>query len=290
MSLRKWTKVQKKCCLRRKHRVGAVSISPKRSTDKIRLGVRGDGRFWLEDEEGILDVSVHSHVLGYKRPKGLKIINQISSESQLLIGNPDRELTKYDYILAVDTNTRTISGTPMSASAVFSAKFEDSSNDDKAILRGVFSEYYEFRQMNQSSELIAWWFVIKGILEDPVYDVNKKFAVVVDAHLGEIESMNRGEKPVLGDLYLPQNCKLMYASADVGKEWGINRVMSICDKEATKFLDWLDRFYREPSNRIPGLEPYFRLWPRNNSLDGQTSNAEINVYPGKQIDISIFPK
>jgi hypothetical protein len=280
----------KKCCLRRKDRVRAVSFRPNKSTNKIRLGVSGDGRFWFEGEEGILDITVDSHMLGYKRPKGPKIISQISSEAQLLTFNPDWELKKYDYILAVDTNTRTILGTQTSASAVFAAKFEDSSDAGEAVLSGVFSEYYEFRQMRHSSELIAWWFLIKGILEDPIYDLNKKFAVVVDSHLGEIELMNRGEKPVLGDLYLPQNCRLMYASADVGKEWGINKVMTICDKESTKFLKWLERFYRETSSEISGPKPFFRLWPSDNSqVEEWTSNGEIHVYPGKQIDISIFP-
>jgi hypothetical protein len=54
--------------------------------------------------------------------------------------------------------------------------------------------------------------------------------------------------PIIDDFYLPADFTLIYASADVGKEYVPNRLISLCDKEANSVLA---RIKAEGSTGLP---------------------------------------
>ncbi len=247
----------------RKPRQIRIAFHPHQSTSRIRFRFSSDGGMQLEGENGPIEVDVFSAYTGYKRDQRFKTISQLPMDNRFRIEHPDIHLSTYDHFLVVDTNTVTIVGARVSATCAMAGKSEIGPSDSgvEVVFRFIPIEYYEFRNLGEKPEVIAWWFLIKGLQQDPAFSKVKRFAVIVDSELGSIEDINYGRKPLFKRDYLPSNCRLLYASSDVGKEYGLNQLFSKCDKEARKFANHLKDMYLEAG--FPGGEagsPFFRYW------------------------------
>lgn len=199
---------------------------------------------------------------GYKRKKGLKVLNQANLQVGKLIINPNEALLKYELVFAVDTNTVILNNEYLSVSCIALCKFIRAGTN--AIAQFAATQCLEFRGVSEKSENIAWVKVIQMIIGNPAYDPIKKIGVVVDSDLGNIPEFNSGSKPIHGDFFLPENFELVYASADTGKaEYLANKLISICDKEASGLIRYLQNnpTYDNNLEKVTGV-PYthFRLW------------------------------
>jgi hypothetical protein len=66
--------------------------------------------------------------------------------------------------------------------------------------------------------------------------LNWSVLLVVDSALDLLADINARAEPVWGDFILPPGFQFIYASADVGKELGLNAMMSRCDRSASALL------------------------------------------------------
>ena len=60
--------------------------------------------------------------------------------------------------------------------------------------------------------------------------------MIVDSDLNRLTAFNTRSEPIFDDFFLPDGVQLIYASADVGKEHVVNKVLSQADRGASAML------------------------------------------------------
>jgi hypothetical protein len=235
------------------------------SDGPIRLGFAAspmETKIRLQDKNGDVPCEAFTVVSAYKRSaskKGSKIICQIPSLQGMCVEDPDVHMTNYDWIFAIDTNTNTFLRKSISVSCVLGGRVvglsdHDSEGHDVDFLPVL---YYEFWDQPGKPETFAWKLLTRELVNDPAATIEDKVAIVVDSELGSIETINRGTPCLTTDLVLPKNYYLVYASADVS-DFGVNRLISHCDKEARNFFNSLKAEYTKEG--LPDGTPFLRTW------------------------------
>lgn len=97
------------------------------------------------------------------------------------------------------------------------------------------------RDAKHAPERLGWHHVVT-VLE--LAKVTGRIALVVDSDLGSHATLNAREEELLPGFSLPPNFTLLYASADAGgTEYLANAALAMCNKQATKLIE---RIQREP--------------------------------------------
>ena len=188
-------------------------------------------------ETGILEFENNGELLtpktanvewAYARQKKEKPIRKYPIDEENIQLHPDYSLMQADTIYVIDTNTDTKN--KISVSCILQGTPRLDENGEKIGIHFKSLPYLVVKGNIESPEKAGWCQLIKREVNEPGINI----LIIVDAYLDELELYNSGERPVLGEFYLPRNVNLMYASADVGKEHIVNKVMSQADKAATK--------------------------------------------------------
>jgi len=164
----------------------------------------------------------------YARPKKEKSIRRYPINEKNIQLHPDYSLMQADIVYVIDTNTDLKN--KISVSCILQGMPRLDESGVKVGIHFTSLPYLVVKGDVESPEKAAWC----QLIAREAKDLDKNILVIVDAHLDELGLYNSGEKPVLREFYLPKNVNLMYASADVGKEHIVNKVMSQADKAATK--------------------------------------------------------
>lgn len=82
----------------------------------------------------------------------------------------------------------------------------------------------------------------KDITDTKLHD--KQIGIVVDSELGHIKEFNSRERYIIDSFYLPQNFKLIYASADKN-DTVLNWAIKQCDIAAGEILNYIILNYTE---------------------------------------------
>ncbi len=148
-------------------------------------------------------------------------------------------LTKYDYVIAIDTNQK--EGYAVSVGKVF--RILNTSLERVAFYDEGYIERH-FYVNNISSELRALYLLTLAIGRGEIisWKESAKVLIVIDHNLQYINQYNRRVLPLLPDdpeSVLPENMRLMYASADKKNDSIFNQWISECDKCATVHLNKL---------------------------------------------------
>ncbi|MGC3975386.1 MAG: SEC-C metal-binding domain-containing protein [Nitrospira sp.] len=192
--------------------------------------------------------------------KGQKIINKVPLRSDSLQFYSDQSiLESFDLLFAIDTNTREIEGVRRSVGAFLYCEIDKATKKFK----WHFPFAVDFTHENKP-ENFSWKILIDHVLDDPELSILPRIGIVVDSDLGQINLYNEGALPIWGNVMLPLNVILIYASTDTGKDYVINRLIGESDKTATALLDHIEQ------NNIPNSETiksprYRKLFPRSTS-------------------------
>lgn len=176
----------------------------------------------------------------YDRKKGEKILSRIPQGNEgLFFDQPEALEKNFDILCAVDTNTLVLQGKRVSVTGV-------------ALLVPVWvpeakglTKYWkfdvpfclEFVELKMKPENFGWVAALEQMHHRGVIDLNKKIGLIVDSDLGNIPDFNARKKPVEGQWLLPENTQLIYASADVGKEYIANKAIGVADSVSAQCLD-----------------------------------------------------
>lgn len=198
---------------------------------KIRLNYK-NGVLRLYDENGHQIIPNRIEFMRLrKRSNGKnKIISYIEDIDTMSL-DTERYLSNYDAIYAVDTNTKKINSVYYSIGILVKLGKEEEKTYKIEVCRIITSEN---NIIKPEMEQAVWNSVITEI--EKMETENKKIELVVDCDLGNIEAYNRREKKIRNDRFLPTNFILLYATTDT-KENVLNKLISFCDKEATKLLE-----------------------------------------------------
>lgn len=255
-------KKYKKCCFNKKPRTSSITMDMGEpvAVNGVRISPTGSVEL-LKDGVPLVPVDAY-HDVNFDREKGPKILNKIPLDPNKLIINLNIALENFDRIFAIDTNTKIVNGESISVACIVLCKL---TRDKNNLLIAEFAPVHclEFRNIQGVAENIAWMKAIQFITANPSYNIDLKFGIIVDSDLGNIPSYNNRFKPIYSDFYLPQNIELIYASTDAGKEYLANKLISLCDKDATKLLEGImqNKVSNENLHEVIN-EPYthFRFW------------------------------
>jgi len=197
----------------------------------------------------------------YERKKGPKILNRAESGHERLAADPNRALQKYDLIYAIDTNTKLLNSETLSVAGIILCKITPHAGF--LYVQYALVHCFEFRNIQTKPENVAWRTLIEMLMAHPQYSSLKDIGIIVDSDLGNISDYNAKGKPIIDNFYLPDKVTLLYASADRGKEYLANKLITECDKKTNTLIQEIQKNPANTSNLLEVQDlPYthFRCW------------------------------
>lgn len=187
----------------------------------------------------------------YKRPKNSKIINQVISKVEGFELNHDQTLIQnYNMVFAADTNYIVKGHYKICVACLSVLSRSNNGNGYHPIMAMIFrlqpSEIF-------NPERFAWLYFMDKIINMKSIPAETKFAFIVDSELNKLTKINWQLEPIFAENLINQRFTLMYASADAGKEFISNQLLSSADKAAKELLNALIDKNINPST-IPGTD------------------------------------
>lgn len=179
----------------------------------------------------------------YARPKGPKVISRIpQAQKNLDFEETPALLANYDKICAVDTNTRLISGRPVSMTGVTTLHREGLPTAEGPVMGWRFDVPFclQFDDLTVPPENFGWVMALVYLRREGFFSAGDRIGVIVDSDLGNLRAYNDRKAPVIEGQYLMEGATLIYASADTGKEALVNRALQIADTTAALSLQGLE--------------------------------------------------
>lgn len=150
--------------------------------------------------------------------------------------------SEFDVVFAIDTNTKPIGRETVSVATVVEALPRATSPTRVVVLHRPLVTLAFKNCHVVPPERFAWWKFLRFV-ETRMGDVIKqRIGIITDHDLRNHKSYNDATAPIGGDVYLPDNVTLLYASADTGREGITNALIRQCDREAARVFRGLERF------------------------------------------------
>lgn len=227
----------------------------------------------MKDDQEILPEKVFIET-SYSRDnpkKQKKVLNKLPLDPQKIVASADKAFNKYYSIFAIDTNTEFINQNKISVCSIVLCKINP--GDEYSIARFGLVKTIEYWNIQEKPELIALIDVIDMIISNPTFNRNWKIGIVIDTELDKLLKINNREIPIYYDCFLPEEIELIYASAEVGKEYLPNIMINQCDKEAKKILNEIKTSSTNTLNLVSYSDAPFthrRIWKKKQDI--QTGN------------------
>ncbi len=250
-------KKPEKCCGPAKQRTYSVDMDPRNyyESDGFAIGLDSKLNRIVNGQLKPL-IGTPRFYQSYKRSKNDKVLVKGDSAGEYVM-SPESILLANDQLFVVDTNTRNLGSHRVSVTGVLHA-YVEKRGEQHALMYGP-ATLLEFWDAEVSPELLGWYALLASLAEDDQYRC-QRIGLIVDSELGKLDAMNDGRVPVLGDFYLPANCKLIYASADRGTSVA-NQLMRVCDRFASDKLALLaEDSQRDSLKETPYPCRWFRQW------------------------------
>jgi hypothetical protein len=97
-------------------------------------------------------------------------------------------------------------------------------------------------------ERYGWMKVIDALLRSDLYPNNLSYGVVVDSDLEDLQKINARQKAIVDNFFIPENMSFIYASADVGREALVNKLIKQTDWVAKSSMEMVLKSLDEPNN------------------------------------------
>jgi hypothetical protein len=232
-------KKYKKCCLGKKPREHIIMVGspePLRGVhyDKAKMEFQG-----LTHDGRLIKPDVTFSQTHYKGQSGKeKVITRIQDKVIPHEGDLMRYLSSsFDLIVAVDTNTKVISGEALSVTGVVYCVVKPAPDPDSYTVEFPWHGAVIFRNCPKeaSPEKFGWKAVIEAINKDQ-RNISRRFALVTDHDLDHHISLNSRKMPAVGGFYIPSNFALIYGRGDGPKQSILNYLVRECDRQSTSLL------------------------------------------------------
>lgn len=209
---------------------------------------------------------IASHITTtYERDKkGPKVINRLIESPENLTVIPDIVLTRYTWVVAVDTNKPEEQLQNTVFTGIVLSKVLPQT-DGRLELSIYQEKVIEIHNLNVPSERFGWSSVCKSPIN---LSPEALVAVIVDSDLGSIPSINRREEPILDDFYLPNRFELLYASSDPGDRYIANDLLKRCDRNTREVAKLVASTQTSSLSQLMKADPrdpftHIRVWERS---------------------------
>ena len=247
----------------RKPRVDEIRVDFGRDQVLTGMSVSDDGILTFLGEGGAAVSPARIQVgKGYLRSNGnLKSLVRAESVPAKIHLDLNQSLSRFDFVFAVDTNTRTIGRALVSMTVpilIRNIAIKPPRWDAKVVAQDAF----EFHDCTAEPEKVGWCEVIQRITADPRFG-GAKIGVVVDSALGQLAGFNALKESVLGNFYLPSECELIYGCGDRGtQEFIANAAIAECDRISNMLLKRVEEGGSGGAYHVKFEAPYsrYRYW------------------------------
>lgn len=184
----------------------------------------------------------------YKRDSGKEkiLFSAPASKSDIRFLYLDSIRRDFDYLVAVDTNTRVISGRRVSVAVAYATPLLRS-----AATRIPYIPIAAYGILDVASsinpERLGWHLILQHHVIPTHQAQRLKVGLVVDSELGVIPQINERSECYYDRHALPPYVKLIYAS-DAAAETLPNQMIRYCDKQAERMMSELHK-------HLPTLNP-----------------------------------
>ncbi|MHC1701660.1 MAG: hypothetical protein AB9900_11935 [Humidesulfovibrio sp.] len=175
----------------------------------------------------------------------------------------------FDHLFAIDTNTATINGKTISVASIYYMK--ERLITYKNIIQFDYKISYLIVNPKQgiNPETIGWNILFKRHYNNEYFETTKySLGVIVDSELGKHNAINNRLEPFYGNILLPSNVKLIYASADNPNDSLATAMISLCDRVSSGILENLRTTPLNlpiATNGDENFDGYFFLYPNDTS-------------------------
>ena len=188
---------------------------------------------------------VRTHVeTSYDRErKSPKILNKTPTKCLNIEFTPSAALKQFDYLVAIDTNTKTFRGERVSVTAVNKGELNwlGQTNGLRPAIRSNLGFCFEFMEIEDHFEQVGWFWAIGELMQESRFQESKNIGVLVDSTLDNLAGYNERTIPIYSNFYLPSNMTLIYATSDAGGEYMVNWLLRTADSAAGEVLRSLER-------------------------------------------------
>jgi hypothetical protein len=270
----------------RKPRSLAIEFRLPEDGERVTARILRDGKLVFVDSGGNEVVPIDmKRTLQYERSKGPKIQTRTTTERALVSVGGLEELCKLDAIFVLDTNSRAINGTKISAAAFVCCSIQHVSEGHKLKLEDQLN-VYEFHGAPGNPELLAALKVANDVVRSKDYSEERSYGIVTDSELGAHDEINSRRMPLYGTHLLPAGFTLVYAS-DTGSEV-LNKLIRFCDREASNYLRFFEKGSFPPIQLRALLEEPSVQYTYRVKGGLEVSNASltgVRMRPGSRVDL-----
>lgn len=192
-----------------------------------------------------VDPSTITRRLTHKREgKDDKVIYSAPADDfSLSLGHFDELKRRFDYLIAVDTNTRkklaTQESYAISASCIYYISEPIHTLVSQINYQHLASYIILDRNIQAKHESLGWHLAIMRHVAHPVLRTSR-IGIIVDSELGKHLEINSRKVAYYSDHYLPENVTLLYASGERTDTFA-NGMIKHCDSCANTILDEMER-------------------------------------------------
>ena len=176
----------------------------------------------------------------YERKSGKpKVVTSIPSDGKTPF-TAKQALLAYDWVIAVDTNTRMLFGKRCGVCVSYFTPTPPAKCGSDGIPFICLAAYLMVGIREEvNPEKIGWHLLITKHL-DISRSPDQRIAIVVDSELGSHRDMNARRKSYYRDRMLPAQITMVYASSDNDNETLGGKMIRMCDGMASKIFDQLE--------------------------------------------------
>lgn len=201
-------------------------------------GVRLDKTGWFAfiDKQGDeIEVTGVQRLVTHARNKGPKVRTKQALSGSRLSVDGLQELCAYHDVFVIDTSYNSYLPTKRRHALACSVRLQFRPEGDRVRV-DVADQlvYYDLVRTDGNPERAGMLALALEHCEKPG-DLALKRAIVTDSDLGLHDAINARTTPLYGDVLLPPNFTVLYASGDTGTE-ATNRILAFCDKQAKTTL------------------------------------------------------
>lgn len=225
------------------------------------LAIEPSGRIVFTDEDGKNVVPEYmERVISHHRPNRPdkpKVLARHKQTNALATVGGLQELTRYDSIIVIDTNTNTLKQESVSIACFIRCQVLPEGENFRFVCEEGRLNVYEFYNIGGKPEMVSILKVANDILNSAEKQEELNIAIVTDSELGSHDSINSRKTPVFGPHCLPKGFTLLYARERPLQDT-LNRLILICHKQANTHLSYLKQSIVE--------SPEFQVLPEDHSV------------------------
>jgi hypothetical protein len=176
----------------------------------------------------------------YERNSGkAKVVSSIPSNGKTSF-TANRALLAYDWVIAVDTNTRMLFGKRCGVCVSYFTPKPPAKCDSDGVPFICLAAYLIVGIREEvNPEQIGWHLTLTKHVKSS-QTPGQRIAIVVDSELGSHREINDRKKGYYSNNMLPAQITMVYASSDADNETLGGKMIQMCDCMATKVFDELE--------------------------------------------------